>query len=40
MSIGKLAQELGGVLTAQGVTEIFGERANPTSGKRSQFLIF
>jgi hypothetical protein len=30
-SIGKLAQELGGVLTAQGITEIFGERANPTS---------
>jgi hypothetical protein len=36
VSIGKLAQELGGVLTAPGITEIFGERANPTSEQNAR----
>ena len=30
-SIANLAAQLGGVLTSQGITEIFGERATPTS---------
>lgn len=39
-SLGKLAQELGGTLTAQGITEIFGERANPTSEQTLAILEF
>ena len=40
VSIASLAQELGGVLSSQGITEIFGERANPTSEQTLAILDF